>query len=120
MLTANTFARLFFNAEGIDPLGTNQTPPPVGTQLEPDQIQCSAAMRQAVERWANENDITLYLERTEYAYAVLADALQSAGASLAEAEALTDILAEEGWGGDEDASSIDLKRKLAWLREDRA
>lgn len=64
----------------------------------------------------------------EYDYAAIARALCAHGATEAEAEALTDILHEEGWGGTEaledgqaarDFSDFELEVAIAWYRENR-
>lgn len=57
-------------------------------------------------------------------YDAIEAALREVGASQEEAEALTDILHTEGWGGIEETETRnfteeELEQKLAWLREHR-
>jgi hypothetical protein len=65
----------------------------------------------------------------EYDYLAIEDALKALGATAAEADALTDVLHVEGWGGVEetmptacsrrDFTHDELTNMLEWLREHR-
>lgn len=54
-------------------------------------------------------------------YQEIEEGLIRLGATAEEADALTDILHEEGWGGEEDSELTDevLSAKIDWLREFR-
>jgi hypothetical protein len=66
--------------------------------------------------------------RINYDLAAIEAALERLGATYAEADALTEILHEEGWGGIEetcnrggvDIDDATLRGRLEWYREERA
>jgi len=78
------------------------------------------AVFSAMSTWHHPN---AYATRSDdgitYDYKAIERDLVALGATAAEADALTEILHVEGWGGCEDTSDPQLGNMLAWLRENR-
>jgi hypothetical protein len=88
---------------------------PDETDINSDEAAEIAASKALAANYTTENDtVTFDIPAIEAA-------LVAAGATADEADALTDILHEEGWGGAEYELTPEVfAAKVAWYREERA
>lgn len=99
---------------------------PAGIGREPAiEVQCDCDLNGRMTVWLfNGREAKLVLDGDhgtmfEWNYPAIEKSLIAAGATSDEASALTDILAEEGWGGREFSLSLPAVEMISWLRHTR-